>query len=488
MKERLWLPIILAGSLTGCGGDGGGADSGTNNTDGIAPATYTISGAITPPLAGVMVSLTGGSAASMMTATDGTYAFNNIANGQYTVKPSHAGQTFSPVDRIININGINAQNVNFTAAAVSLGYSISGRITQNNVALPGITMTLTGAANRVTDADGKYRFDGVANGSYMLSPQSQTGLAFTPDKLTLTISDANRPDQNFTATSTNTNITRNYTLYIKSGTLTINGNGGATLAAWGYTDAAAGAPVFPGPRLSANAGDTVTVTVVNNHNIDHNFVVKGVTSDVTPIAAGARKTYSFTATNAGTYLYYDTLNNDINREMGLYGALVVGPADGSQRAFAGGPLYDFQRIWVVGEMDKPRWNDVVAGAGTVNTAVYKPNYFLINGQGGFDGMQDPNTNITGTVGQYALVRIANGGQFTHALHFHSNHVMVLAKNGRQEKSPKEIDVVAIPPLETVDVLFYLNQPGEYPMHVHTAQLETANGVYLNGVATHIIIH
>ena len=46
----------------------------------------------------------------------------------------------------------------------------------------------------------------------------------------------------------------------------------------------------------------------------------------------------------------------------------------------------------------------------------------------------------------------------------------------------------VPPLGTADVLYYLNQPGDYPMHVHTAQMETANGVYLNGVATMIKMH
>jgi hypothetical protein len=38
------------------------------------------------------------------------------------------------------------------------------------------------------------------------------------------------------------------------------------------------------------------------------------------------------------------------------------------------------------------------------------------------------------------------------------------------------------------VLYQLNQPGHYPMHVHTAQMETGNGVYLNGTATMIIAH
>lgn len=282
--------------------------------------------------------------------------------------------------------------------------------------------------------------------------------------------------------------TRNYTLYINAGTLTINGSGGTSLAAWGFSDVA-GSPKFPGPALNAYEGDTVNITVINNHTNNHNFVVKGITTDTTPIAPGGSRNYSFTANTAGTYLYCDTLNNNVNREMGLYGALWVGPSDGSNSAWTGGPSYGFQRIWVIGEMDKARWNDVAGTGGTVNTGVYKPNYFLMNGMGGFEGMADANTTIEGVVGSSALVRIVNGGQFSHSLHFHGNHFKLLTVNGVRQSAPyKQLDAVNVPPMGTVDVLYELNQPGEYPMHVHTAQMETANGVYLNGVATMIIMH
>jgi len=278
---------------------------------------------------------------------------------------------------------------------------------------------------------------------------------------------------------------RNYTLYISAGSLTVNGAGGATLNAWGYSDTS-GSPKVPGPILTADEGDTVSITIVNNHTLAHNFVIQGVTTDATAIPAGQTRGYSFTALTAGTYLYSDTLNSNVNREMGMYGVLTVAAAGGANQAWTGGPAFTFQRTWVVSEMDKPRWNDVAGAGGTVNTSVYKPNYFLINGRGGFDGMMAADTTIDGTVGQTALVRIVNPGQFAHSLHFHGNHFQVLTVNGVRKSSPfQELDVINIPPMGTADVLYYLNQPGEYPMHVHSAQMETANGVYLNGVATMI---
>jgi FtsP/CotA-like multicopper oxidase with cupredoxin domain len=217
-------------------------------------------------------------------------------------------------------------------------------------------------------------------------------------------------------------------------------------------------------------------------------VIKGIPTDATPIPAGGSKVYPFTATKAGTYLYYDSLNNDINRALGMYGAIIVGPADGSAKVWTDGPAYTFQRTWLASDMDRERWNQVAGTDGNVDTTVYKANYFLINGKGGSDAKSDAAIAVNGKVGETALVRILNAGQYIQTFHFHANHVQVLSIDGRRQTAPyKLLDVVAVPPLGTMELLFNLNQPGMYPMHNHTAQMETANGVYLNGVATMINI-
>ncbi|MDD1608546.1 MAG: multicopper oxidase domain-containing protein [Methylococcaceae bacterium] len=278
--------------------------------------------------------------------------------------------------------------------------------------------------------------------------------------------------------------TQNFTLYINAGTLPITGNGGATLNVWGYGTTAV--PVVPAPQLTVNEGDTVNITVINNHNINHNFIIKNVTTDTSAIAAGASKNYSFTAPAAGSYVYSDTLDSNVNREMGLYGAMIVKPTDGSQTAWIGGPAYDHENVWVVSEMDKPRWNDIAAAGFVVDTATYKPNYFMINGLGGFDAMMDMDTMIMGTLNTKSLVRIVNAGQFSHSLHFHGNHFQVLSINGVRQPTPfEQWDTINVPPMSTAEVLYSINQTGHYPMHVHTAQAEGANGVYLNGAATMI---
>jgi manganese oxidase len=276
-----------------------------------------------------------------------------------------------------------------------------------------------------------------------------------------------------------------YTLYIKAGTHTINGAGGTTLKVWGFTDNAGTGPMVPGPLLESQEGETVTVTVYNQHTLAHNFVVRGVTTDTAAIPVGSSKTYSFTTPRAGTYLFADTLNNNINREMGLYGALVVRTAGGINKAWTNGPSFDIERVWIVSDMDKPRWNDVAGSGGSVNTTIYRPNYFMMNGLGGHDAMHDPNTVLQGATGLVGLVRIVNAGQFDQALHFHGNHFQIIDDNGLRLSRPEYGDTINVQAGTTAMVLFAL-RPGIYPMHVHSAQLETANGVYLNGVATLLV--
>ena len=284
-----------------------------------------------------------------------------------------------------------------------------------------------------------------------------------------------------------------YTLYIEEGFVSVGsspdtGNGATTIPSWGYTLSNGGNGRFPGAILESVEGGSFTVEVVNNHNINHNFVIRGVTSDSTSISPGGSRTYTVNTPTAGVYLYRDTLNNNINRALGLFGGLVVRTANGSQRAWTNGPSFDQERLWVINDLDRPRWTDRAFNGNSVSTGTYRPNYFFMNGLNGFAGMGDANSTLEGNVGDVFLVRIVNAGQFDQSLHFHSNHFQVLSRGGTRENEPPWQDTINVKAGSTATVLYGLNQPGHYPMHVHTAQMETGNGVYLNGTATMIIAH
>lgn len=284
-----------------------------------------------------------------------------------------------------------------------------------------------------------------------------------------------------------------YTFYISSGSVNITaspdtGNGATTLPVWGYTNVAGGAGRVPGPLIEMVEGETATVEVVNTRNRNHNFVVQGMTSDTTSIPPGGSRTYTLNASRSGVYLYRDTLANGVNQALGLLGAVIVRPSAGSNRAWSSAPSADHQRLWVMTDMDIPRWNNVAISGGSVNTNTYRPNYFLMNGMNGFQAMHDPATTLEGNVGDMFLVRIVNGGQFDQSLHFHSNHFRVISRNGNRLGQFVWQDTINVKAGSTAMVLYQLNQPGHYPMHVHTAQMETGNGVYLNGTAAMIIAH
>lgn len=339
------------------------------------------------------------------------------------------------------------------------------------------------------ESDGRGSFSATVNvsasgsGSYLME-NLRAEISLSPRDVTVNVGGTGGNTSGGTTGGTTTSGTADYTLYIEPGFLTINGDGGAVINVWGYTDGNGSPPMVPGPRLEARQGQTITVEVVNNHNRNHNFVIQGVTSDSGAIAPGSSKTYTITPNAGGIFFYRDTLNSNVNRSMGLHGALIV-RSNSANRAWDNGPSYNIERLWVMTDMDVPRWNNRASAGQTVSTGTYRPNYFMMNGQGGFDAMHDPNTVLEGNVGQVGLVRIVNAGQFDESLHWHGNHFRVISRNGQKLSSFEWQDTINVKAGQTMMVLYQL-RGGIFPMHVHTSQMETANGVYLNGTATLIV--
>jgi hypothetical protein len=92
---------------------------------GVARA-FSISGTISPAAggSGATVSLKGTSSATVTANSSGAFTFGGLANGSYTVTPSHAGETFSPASQTVTVNGNNVGGINFTAIANALGESL----------------------------------------------------------------------------------------------------------------------------------------------------------------------------------------------------------------------------------------------------------------------------------------------------------------------------------------------------------------------------
>src|SRR5713226_3138188 len=105
-------------------------DSKGNNGHGgnkFKTAGFSLSGTLNPATGGSGSTLTLGGAASTTATADsvGNYTFAGLANGAYTVAPSHAGFTFTPSSQNMTVNGANVSGVNFTASGASVAPTIT---------------------------------------------------------------------------------------------------------------------------------------------------------------------------------------------------------------------------------------------------------------------------------------------------------------------------------------------------------------------------
>ncbi len=78
------------------------------------------------------------------------------------------------------------------------GHSTSGKVLGSSG--PGVTLSLTGNAqsSTVTDSAGHFQFDGLADGTYQVTPDKD-GFRFMPASVVVTVNGSNVEEQNFVA-------------------------------------------------------------------------------------------------------------------------------------------------------------------------------------------------------------------------------------------------------------------------------------------------
>jgi len=154
------------------------------------------------PVGGAEVVLNDGtSLTSVLTENDGSYQFSRLRQGgTFTVTASKPHFTMAPVSQ--TFNNLNSDQVlNFTATATNATFhTISGQVTENGVALAGVTVTLGGSQPglRTTDSNGNYSFELAGGGNYIVTP-SLLGFNFGPVNQTFNNLSANQT-ANFAAT------------------------------------------------------------------------------------------------------------------------------------------------------------------------------------------------------------------------------------------------------------------------------------------------
>ncbi|MFM9921089.1 multicopper oxidase domain-containing protein [Lacisediminihabitans sp. H27-G8] len=212
-------------------------------------------------------------------------------------------------------------------------------------------------------------------------------------------------------------------LYAVSGSTTIAGQ---NVTVWGYRTTAGTVSQPAGPTLCATVGDTVTITLHNQLTENTALLFQGqqMVPDRTGAAPGATRSYTFTASRPGTYLYEAGLVPGAQHQvsMGLYGALIVRPATAGQ-AYDASTTFDDEAVVLLSEID-PALNNA-ANPAAFDMRNYAPRYSLINGKA------YPNTDtIPATAGgNKVLLRYVNAGSRYHSLASLGTDQRVIALDG-----------------------------------------------------------
>lgn len=237
----------------------------------------------------------------------------------------------------------------------------------------------------------------------------------------------------------------------------------------------------PGPRIELTQGDRVRFEVRNDLPESttvhwHGLVVPNamdgpaeITQD--PIEPGESFTYEFTVRQPGTFFYHSHDNPDRQQALGLYGALIIRPADpAADRA------YDYQREAVIELQEWTEKNGYTYPAMLMEGAM--PNFFTINGKA------YPDTEpIKMRLGQRLRVRfIGSHNNFVHPMHIHGGPFEIVETDGvpvppagRWTK-----DTVNVGPGERYDVIWTARRTGRWLLHCHIPHHTTNNNVEEDG--------
>jgi hypothetical protein len=291
----------------------------------------------------------------------------------------------------------------------------------------------------------------------------------------------------------NTSASSSFVLATQVGYVTVpDGN---SIYMWGYGIGNQGFQ-YPGPVLCVNEGASVTITLKNTLPLASSLVFPGLTqvkADGKPVsldvasnslskpaaANGGTVTYTFTATNPGTYLYESGTDPELQTRMGLVGALVVRPTLNQSAPVGTSYVYDDpstaynsnrEFMHLLTEIDPHMHHAVEVEMcqsspdpsctqtlpPTYEMRKYLPRYFMINGRSfpdtitpNFSGAIPsqpygalvhvlPKNNDPSSIDYNplpAVVRFLNAGPVNYPFHPHSNHDENVGLDGRLLVNP-----------------------------------------------------
>lgn len=227
-------------------------------------------------------------------------------------------------------------------------------------------------------------------------------------------------------------------------------------------------------RLVGTSGDTFRVKIVNTDTVDHGFKVTNKTGGVT-VAPGDSQVVEFSfMEDQITTTYFDHLNSNANRALGL-GGIVHVKLNNTPTFYWN--LKEFQKEWAIKHANNE----------PVNWTEYYPDYFTVNGRSNPHINSDPVARVTGSVDEALHIVMANTGQSIHSIHFHGYHAKILYSSESAKHSGRSKDTFPIKSMQALLLEIVPDKVGEYPVHDHNLVAVSAGGVYPNGMFLTILI-
>ncbi|HEX2904061.1 MAG TPA: multicopper oxidase domain-containing protein [Jatrophihabitans sp.] len=269
-------------------------------------------------------------------------------------------------------------------------------------------------------------------------------------------------------------------LYAKAGSTQMPGALAAT-PIWGFAANNSDPVTTPGPLLVVRQNQQVTITVHNGLAEPLALALPGQASvnegtgdDRTGAAVGGTKSYTFTASRPGSFLYEAGHTADGARQiaMGLAGGLIVLPADGTGY---GSPAtaYDDDAVLVMSEID-PALNSSPDPL-SFDMRNYKPAYRLLNGH----PFPSATSSIATDSGHKVLVRYINVGGQLHSMATLGAAQVEVADDGHPLQYPLTHTVEPVQPGQTLDTVVSMPTVTGSPQSASKVTLYEANGALDN---------
>ena len=238
------------------------------------------------------------------------------------------------------------------------------------------------------------------------SAGAQTRIGGASDKSSLAFTDMGREDRAPIAGARIDGISGQTSLAFTAMAGEISTPDGGSIHFWGYEDLGGtegvGLPQYPGPTLILNQNDAVTITLVSELPFGHctSIVFPGHAVSATGGSPGLLTqescgsadtvTYTFTASEPGTYMYHSGTEAELQIEMGLVGAIIVRPNTGEDQAYNVDTSFDHEYLFLLTSLDPGVHLMAELGMfSQIDMTEYYPVYWMINGRAAPDDLADP---------------------------------------------------------------------------------------------------